>query len=99
MNLVEVKNEDLEKITYNEVDNLRLNNVGIMTYYGVLKSKNKGLHKRVISENQIYFENNEVRWEIIKIISESGKMYAIRFFDKIQEKYEKYQRSTGKDFF
>ena len=89
IDLSDISNYALSKLTRDEICGLGLMNAGICTYQGELKKRVKGFKTRMINDRIQYFENDNVRWELIKIVPRSVKNeYAIRFFNKHLECYE-----------
>ena len=91
IDLSDISNYALSKLTRNEICGLGLMNAGICTYQGELKKRVKGFKTRMINDRIQYFENDNVRWELIKIVPGSVKNeYAIRLFNKHLECYEEF---------
>ena len=89
IDLSEISNYALSKLTMAEIWGLGLMNAGISTYQGELKKRVKGFKTRVITDRIQYFEDDNVRWEVIKIVPRSIKNdYAVRLFNKHLECYE-----------
>ena len=89
INLSQISNYTLSKLTRDEIYCLCLMNAGICTYQGELKKRVKGFKIRLITDRIQYFENDEVRWEAINIVPRSVKNeYAVRCFNKHLECYE-----------
>ena len=89
IDLSDISNYALSKLTRDEICGLGLMNAGICTYQGELKKRVKGFKTRMINDRIQYFENDNVRWELIKIVPRSVKNeYAIRFFNKHLKCYE-----------
>ena len=89
IDLSEISNYALSKLTREEICGLGLMNAGICTYQGELKKRVKGFKTRMINDRIQYFENDDVRWEVIKIVPRSVKNeYAVRCFNKHLECYE-----------
>ena len=89
IDLSDISNYALSKLTRDEICGLGLMNAGICTYQGELKKRVKGFKTRMINDRIQYFENDNVRWELIKIVPRSVKNeYAIRLFNKHLECYE-----------
>ena len=85
----EISNYALSKLTREEIWGLGLMNAGICTYQGELKKRIKGFKTRMIADRLQYFEDDNVRWEVIKIVPRSVKNeYAVRCFNKHLECYE-----------
>lgn len=89
---MKIENETIMKLSNKELNNLECMSIGICLIRGTAKQKIKvstGFMKAVtISENEIHFENEFVRHELIKLTSTSifeGKEeqdWAYRFFNK-----------------
>ena len=89
IDLNEISNYALSKLTRDEICGLALTNAGICTYQGELKKRIKGFKTRMITDRLQYFEDDNVRWEVIKIVPRSVKNeYAVRCFNKHLECYE-----------
>ncbi len=88
----EIKNETIAKLTKDEIGKLGLNNIGVYTYKGTLKCRVKGLKTTVKTDEKQFFENDNVRWEAIKIVETCGyeDEYAIRCYNKINDEYEEF---------
>ena len=101
IDLSNVSNNMLSKLTMDEIWGLGLMNAGISTYQGELKKRVKGFKTRLITDRIQYFENDDVRWEVIKIVPRSIKNeYAVRLFNKHLECYEDfYPVLTPTNFF
>lgn len=97
----EIKNETIAKLTRDEIGKLGLLNVGVYTYKGTLKCRVKGLKTTVKTDEKQFFENDNVRWEAIKIVATCDETeYAIRCYNKIKDEYEEfYPILIGCDFF
>ena len=91
INLSQISNYTLSKLTRDEIYCFGLMNAGIYTYHGALKSRVKGFKTTLKTDTIQYFENDDVRWEVIKIVSLNFKNeYAIRFFNKHLDCYEEF---------
>ena len=89
IDLSEISNYALSKLTREEICGLGLMNAGICTYQGELKKRVKGFKTRMLTDRIQYFEDDNVRWEVIKIVPRNFKNeYAVRFFNKHLECYE-----------
>ena len=89
IDLSEISNYALSKLTMAEIWGLGLMNAGISTYQGELKKRVKGFKTRIITDRIQYFEDDNVRWEVIKIVPRSIKNeYAVRLFNKHLACYE-----------
>lgn len=99
----EIKNETIAKLTRHEIGILGLNTVGIYTYKGELKSRLRGLKTTLKTDEQVNYESETVRWEMVKIVSsndEGTNEYALRCYNKEKEQYEEfYQVLIGCEFF
>ena len=101
IDLSEISNYTLSKLTRNEICCLGLQNVGIYTYKGALKKIVKGFKITAIAHNVVYYENDKVRWEIIRIIPSAYESeYAVRLYNKETREYETfYPVLNGCEFF
>lgn len=89
IDLSEISNYTLSKLTRNEIYGLGLMNAGICTYHGELKKRVKGFKTRILTDGSQYFEDYNARWEVIKIVPSIFKNeYAVRLFNKHLECYE-----------
>lgn len=89
IDLSEISNYALSKLTRKEIYGLGLMNAGICTYQGALKKRVRGFKTRMITDRIQYFEDDNVRWEVIKIVPRSvDNEYALRLFNKHIECYE-----------
>lgn len=101
IDLSNISNYTLSKLTMAEIWSLGLADAGISTYQGELKKRVKGFKTRLITDRIQYFEDDNVRWEVIKIVPRSIKNeYAVRLFNKHLECYEDfYPVLTPTNFF
>ena len=91
IDLSEISNYALSKLTRDEIYGLGLMNAGICAYQGELKKRVKGLKTRMFTDRLQYFEDDNARWEVIKIVPRSVKNeYAVRFFNKHLDCYEEF---------
>ena len=89
IDLSNISNDMLSKLTMAEICSIGLTNAGIYTYQGSLKRRVKGFKTRLSTGRIQYFENEDVRWEVIRIVPRSIKdEYAVRCFNKHLECYE-----------
>lgn len=89
IDLSEISNFAISKLTRDQICGLGLMNAGICTYQGELKKRVKGFKTFTITNNIQHFEDDNVRWEVIKIVQKSVKNeYAVRCFNKHLECYE-----------
>ncbi len=83
-----MKNSTIKKLDRIEISELGLNNKGIYTYRGEIKSRIKGMKRTFNTADEIHFESDNTRVEIISIVSvEDQKEWAIRMFDKKKDSY------------
>lgn len=101
IDLSEISNSTLSKLTRNEICSLGLTNIGIYTYKGAIKKRVKGFKITAIAHNVVYYENDNVRWEIIRIIPSAYESeYAVRLYNKETCEYETfYPVLNGCEFF
>ena len=101
IDLSEISNYTLSKLTRNEIGSLGLMNMGIYTYKGTLKNRVKGFKTTAKTDALQYFENDKIRWEVIKIIPVAYECeYAVRLFNKTTDEYETfYPVLNGCEFF
>ena len=89
IDLSDISNYALSKLTRDEICGLGIMNAGICTYQGELKKRIKGFKTRIITDRIQYFENEDERWEVIKIVPRNFKNeYAVRLFNKHLDCYE-----------
>ena len=89
IDLSQISNSTLSKLTRDEIYCFGLMNAGIHAYRGELKKRVKGFKTRILTDRIQYFEDDNVRWEVIKIVPRNFKNeYAVRFFNKHLECYE-----------
>ena len=89
LDLSQISNYTLSKLTGYEIYCFGLMNAGICVYQGTLKSRVKGFKTTLKTDTIQYFEDDHVRWEVIKIVPYNFKNeYAIRLFNKHLECYE-----------
>lgn len=89
IDLSEISNYTLSKLTRNEIGCLGLMNIGIYTYKGTLKNRVKGFKTTAKTDTLQYFENDKIRWEFIKIVPVAYECeYAVRLFNKTTDEYE-----------
>ena len=91
IDLSQISNYALSKLTRDEICGLGIMNAGICTYQGELKKRIKGFKTRIITDRIQYFENEDERWEVIKIVPRNFKNeYAVRLFNKHLDCYEEF---------
>lgn len=89
IDLSSISNDTLSKLTRDEIYCFGLMNAGICTYRGALKSRVKGFKTTLKTDKIQYFEDEAVRWEVVKIVPNNFiNEYAVRFFNKNLECYE-----------
>lgn len=89
IDLSEISNYALSKLTRDQIYGLGLMNAGICTYHGELKKRVKGFKTRILTDGSQYFEDDNARWEVIKIVPSIFKNeYAVRLFNKHLDSYE-----------
>lgn len=89
INVNEITNESIAKLTFIEIGNFGLSQAGINTYRGTLKSRVKGFKTTLRTDAQTNFESETARYEAIKIVATEDKdEYAIRYFNKEKNSYE-----------
>ena len=101
IDLSEISNDTLSKLTRDEICCLGLQNAGIYTYKGSIKKIVKGRKITPIARNVFFYDNDKVRWEIIRIIpSGYASEYAVRLYNKETREYETfYPVLNGCEFF
>ena len=89
IDLSDISNFALSKLTREQICGLGLMSAGIYTYHGELKKRVKGFKTYIITDRIQHFEDDNVRWEVIKIVQRSVENeYAVRCFNKHLECYE-----------
>ena len=87
--LSEISNFAISKLTRDQICGLGLMSAGICTYQGALKKRVRGFKTSIITDRIQHFEDDNVRWEVIKIVQRSvDNEYAVRLFNKHLECYE-----------
>lgn len=106
MNIQNIKNETLHKLTAREIGDLDLCNYGVGLYRGELKSRKKGVKTIRVSEDEIHFEGTVARIEFVKIVSVGEvQEWAARIYKKPtnpneEGRYETYPMGiVGCDYF
>ena len=101
IDLSQISNYTLSKLNRDEIYCFGLMNAGISVYQGKLKKRVKGFKTIPVTDRIQYFEDDHVRWEVIKIVQWSVKNeYAVRLFNKHLECYEDfYPVLTPTNFF
>lgn len=99
----DIKNETLAKLTWREIGELGLCNLGVFCYHGVLKSRRQGWKTEVVSDVQTNFisaSGNE-RVEFIKIQqTDEDTNYAMRAYSIERDHYiVHHDVLAGCDFF
>ena len=96
-----IENSTIMKLDRKEIGALGLVQAGVFTYKGELKSRVMGLKVTMRTENQVNFESDSIRYEVIKIIPQGEENeYAIRCYDKELESYDRnWMILTGCHFF
>lgn len=81
MNINEIKNSTIAKLTAEEVGTLGLLNMGVMTYNGELKARRQGYKAVKVSDIETHFSAGYVGIvvQFIKLADNSG--YAMRMYD------------------
>lgn len=92
INVNEIKNETLSKLTVLEIGKLGLCQAGIYIFKGNLKSR-KQYFKTVVEDFAIKFVGNYVTYEFVKLQS-SGRFiedeYAVRVYNNESKEYEEF---------
>lgn len=101
INVNAIKNETIIKLTRDEISSLGLFNLGIYTFKGELKSRLKGFKTTKKKQNEVWFESEEVRFEVLRIQKKNDEEeWAIRRFLKTTNEYEDFWPVLwGCDFF
>lgn len=96
MNIQNIKNETLHKLTAREIGDLGLVNYGVGLHRGELKSRRRGLTAKKVNDYEVHFEGTAARIEFIQIVAEGEtKEWAARIWRKAsypnqKEEYETY---------
>lgn len=95
MNIQNIKNSTLAKLTAKEIGELGICNYGVGLYKGELKTRRAGVTRKSEDGVVFTFEYNVVRYEFIALPSTDemyweGKHWALRIFDKLAGKYTEY---------
>lgn len=96
-----IKNSTIKKLDMHEIAELGLYNHGIYTFKGQVKSRVKGLKVTYRADDEVHFEGDHLRWEVIQIVAtndEGVNEYAIRCFSKDKNEYVVYMILSGVDF-
>ena len=101
IDLSNISNYTLSKLTRDEIYCIGLMDAGMCAYQGTLKSRVKGFKTTLKTDTIQYFEDDNVRWEVIKIVADKFKNeYVVRLFNKHLECYEDfYPVLTPTNFF
>ena len=90
MNINEIKNETIRKLNWREIGQFGLNNFGVYTYHGNLKTRKQGFKREAVSDWQTNFVGTGCRIEFIRIEQTSEDTnYAVRAYDTEHEEYIK----------
>lgn len=88
MKINEIKNETLRKLNWLEIGQFGLNNFGVYTYHGQLKSRKQGFKREVVSDWQTNFLGMGCRIEFIRIEqTDTDPNFAMRIFDIERDTY------------
>lgn len=83
-----VQNETLRKLNWHEIGLFGLNNYGVYTYHGQLKTRKQGFKREVVSDWQTNFLGMGCRIEFVKIEqTDTDTNYAMRVYDVERETY------------
>ena len=97
----DILNSTLSKLTRYEICCFGLKGIGVHTYKGAIKSRVDGFKITAKAHNVVFFENDNMRWEVIRIIPVAYESeYAVRLYNKETGEYETdYPVSNGSVFF
>lgn len=89
MNIQEIKNSTLAKLTSKEIGDLGLCNYGVGLYRGDLKSRYNGMRRQTNDGVTFWYEGEARRIEFTELESaEEYREWAARIFDKTRNEYE-----------
>lgn len=95
MNINNIKNETLHKLTAEEIGDLDLCNYGVGLYRGELKSRKRGFKTVVVSDHEVHFVADVCRVEFVEIVARGEvKEWAGRIY-----KFESHPFGEGYDTF
>ena len=93
INANRIGNETLKKLNRLEIASLGLLNGGIYTYIGTPKCRVKGFKTTKNTLDEIWYESEEIRYEVIKIqavCDGDNNHYAVRRIAKDSNTYEEF---------
>lgn len=83
-----MKNETIKKLTNEEMNNLGCFNIGIVPVRGIPKARVKGLRTTLRTDDEMWYESDVIRTELIKLTDESGDCWVVRRYRMVDETYE-----------
>lgn len=91
MNINNIKDETIAKLTNEEAQVLGLANIGFGFYKGELKTRYNGMKRVAKNEKTFVFEGTHLRAEFTKLADEEERpCWAMRIFNKERNGYETY---------
>lgn len=83
---MKMTNETIKKLTNKEMNDLGCFSIGIVLVRGIEKSRVKGCKTTLKTNDEIHYETENSRFELIKLASDND--FAFRYFNKTLGKYE-----------
>lgn len=91
---MKLMNETIKKLTTKEMNDLGCYNIGICMVKGKAKCRVKGCKTTKKTDDGIHYETEKFRFELIKTadkMDNAGRFsYAVRWFNKEKDEYEKW---------
>lgn len=83
---MKMTNETIKKLTNKEMNDIGCFSIGIVLVRGIAKSRVKGCKTTLKTKDEIHYETESSRFELIKLASDND--FAFRYFNKTLGKYE-----------